>query len=105
MIDDFLIITYWMCLVTLWAEVDYGRSSLLQICDCSGTAISVTVCEFQLLWHTVREIRMEIIPAGSGVQLSDPFISDLPQSTITVFPLPYITYNCVAFPPSHMAET
>jgi hypothetical protein len=67
MIDDFLIITYQMHFVTLWTEVEYGRSSVLQICGCPGTAISVTDCEFQLLWHTVREIRIEIILAGSGV--------------------------------------
>ena len=67
MIDYFLIITYQMHLVTLWTEVEYGPSSVLQILDCPGTPISFTVCDFELLWHAVREIRMEIILAGSGV--------------------------------------
>ena len=66
-IDDFLIITHQIHLVTLWNEVEYGPSSVLQIVDCPGTPISVTVCDFGLLWQTLREIRMELILAGSGV--------------------------------------
>ena len=49
MIDYFLIITYQMHLVTLWTEVEYGPSSVLQILDCPGTPISFTVCDFELL--------------------------------------------------------
>ena len=67
---NFLIITYQMHMVTLWTEAEYGPSSVLQILDCPSTPdtpISVTVCDFELLWHKVREIRMEKILAGSEV--------------------------------------
>jgi hypothetical protein len=66
--------------------------------------IFVTGCDLELLWHIVRQIRMEIILTGSRVPQSDPFISDLSQPTITIStPLlhPHSTFPSA----SHMAET
>jgi hypothetical protein len=60
--------------------VEYGLFAVLQILGFPVPPISVTVCDFELLWHTVREIRMEIITA--------------PPPTL------YVTYNYAAFPPN-----
>jgi hypothetical protein len=66
--------------------------------------IFVTGCDLELLWHIVREIRMEIILTGSRVPQSDPFISGLSQST-TAISTPLLHPQPSLLPTSHMAET
>jgi hypothetical protein len=107
--DVFFIITYEIYFITVWTQVEYVGKKVLRVQYCRSVTIqahqfSSRPVNRKLLWHTVREIRMEIILLGGRLAWPDPSISDLSQSAITVFPTPLFHPQLCCVSTTHMTE-